>query len=142
MRQAKKIARQIIDCFKQGNKVICFGNGGSLADCTHWAAEFHGIGPVIALNDPVKITSIGNDYGFKKIFWQQILDLGKSEDLIIGISSSGKSENVNFAFGAAINKGMYWLDFPRKGKNIQEVQEYQYRILHEVYRLVKEHYER
>src|SRR3990167_9790016 len=93
-KEGARIAKQIIDCFKRGNKCLIFGNGGSLADASHWAAEFNGIGPVIALNDPAKITSIGNDYGFEYIFETQILDMGKKGDLIIGISSSGLSKNV------------------------------------------------
>ena len=132
-----KIAKQIIDCFKRGNKVICFGNGGSLADCSHWAAEFHGIGPVIALNDPVKITSIGNDCCFEHIFSSQIVDIGKKNDLAIGLSSSGKSNNVNIAFDRAKDWGLEIIDFPRKGKTTQEVQNYQYKLLHDVYLEVK-----
>ena len=90
-REANKIAKQIIDCFKRGNKCLVFGNGGSLQDAGHFSAEFNGIGPVIALNDPAKITSIGNDYGFENIFSRQVFDLSRNGDLIIGISSSGKS---------------------------------------------------
>lgn len=135
---AKQIAKQIIECFKRGNKVLIFGNGGSLADASHFAAEFHGIGPVIALNDPAKITSIGNDYGFEFIFARQIIDLGKPGDLAIGISSSGKSRNVNQIFRITEPKDMDYIDWPRKGKNTQEVQNYQYQLLHSVYILVKE----
>ena len=137
-----KIAKQIIDCFNRGNKCLIFGNGGSLADASHWAAEFNGIGPVIALNDPAKITSIGNDYGFKYIFFQQIKDLGKSWDLAIALSSSGRSENVLNGITAAHGMNMIVIDFPRKGKNTQEVQNYQYQLLHEIYLLVKKNYAR
>lgn len=140
MMTAQQIAEQIIECFKRGNKVICFGNGGSLADCSHWAAEFNGIGPVIALNDPAKITSIGNDYGFKGIFSLQLIDSAMDGDLLIGLSSSGKSENILHAFSVMKNTHTT-IDFPRKGKNTQEVQNYQYKLLHEIYRLVKKYYE-
>ena len=138
MKKVEQIAKQIIDCFKRRNKVICFGNGGSLTDCSHFSAEFNGIGPVIALNDPAKITSIGNDYGFENIFYKQVLDLAIVGDLIIGLSSSGKSQNVNEALMLAANNGLEVIDFPRKGKNTQEVQNYQYQLLHSVYILVKE----
>ena len=135
--KAKKIADQLIFCFRRGNKCIIFGNGGSLQDAGHFAAEFNGIGPVIALNDPAKITSIGNDSLFLYIFSQQILDLGKKGDLAIGISSSGRSANVLLALDMAKARKLEALDFPRKGKNTQEVQEYQYKLLHEIYVIVK-----
>ena len=135
-----KISRQIINCFKRGSKVIIFGNGGSLADASHFAAEFNRIGTVIALNDPVKITSIGNDYGFDTIFERQIIGLCGDGDLLIGLSSSGKSDNVNRALRYG-EEFLNIIDFPRKGKTTQEVQEYQYHLLHKIYIEVKEHYE-
>ena len=137
---AKKIARQIIECFERGNKVLVFGNGGSLADASHFAAEFNGLGPVIALNDPAKITSIGNDSDFSQVFARQVADVGKKGDVAIGLSSSGNSVNVIWALGQAEDIEMVAIDFPRKGKNTQEVQNYQYRLLHEIYRLVKEEF--
>ena len=137
MKQAGKIAKQIIDCFKRGNKVLIFGNGGSLADASHFAAEFHNIGPVIALNDPVKIASIGNDYDFSRIFEMQICDIGNTGDIALGLSSSGKSRNVIEGLEVAESQGLEIIDFPRKGKNTQEVQEYQYKLLHEIYVIVK-----
>src|SRR3990167_3776048 len=135
-----QIAKQIVACFKRGNKVLIFGNGGSLADASHFAAEFNVIGSVIALNDPAKITSIGNDIGFDFIFDIQIFDLGKEGDIAIGLSSSGNSTNVKEGFGAARTKGLEVIDFPRKGKDTQEVQEFQYELLHQVYLEVKELY--
>lgn len=136
----QEIADKIIDCFDRGNKTIIFGNGGSLADSSHFASEFHAIGPVIALNDPVKITSIANDYSFELVFAQQIRDIGKKGDLVIGLSSSGKSANVNLALQTAQESKMKIIDFPRVGNNTQEVQNYQYSLLHEIYVIVKEYY--
>ena len=135
-----KIAEQIIACFKRGNKVIIFGNGGSLADASHFAAEFHGIGPVIALNDPAKITSIANDYDFDAIFDVQIDDISKPGDIVIGLSSSGKSQNVIEGLAEAMSLGLEAIDFPRRGTTTQEVQEYQYHLLHNIYLEVKELY--
>lgn len=137
-----EISQQIINCFKRGNKCLIFGNGGSLADASHWAAEFHTLGPVLALNDPAKITSIGNDRGFDYIFSRQIVDLAIKGDLIIGLSSSGKSRNVNWALQLAESLGYETIDFPRKGKNTEEVQNYQYQLLHLIYREVKIHLNR
>lgn len=137
---AKSIAKQIIECFKRGNRVFIFGNGGSLADASHWAAEFNGIGPVIALNDPAKITSIGNDFGYIYVFSRQIKDMANEGDMIIGLSSSGNSANVNNALEIAPGLRLIPIDFPRKGKNTQEVQNWQYEKLHEIYILVKEEF--
>lgn len=138
MKEAKKIAGQIIACFKRGNKVLIFGNGGSLADASHFAAEFNGIGPVIALNDPAKITSIANDDCFENIFLNQVSTCYRPNDLLIGLSSSGKSENVNRVLRWAKGLGREYIDFPRKGKNTQEVQNYQYILLHQIYGIVRE----
>ena len=136
--QAQKIANQLIKCFRRGNKALVFGNGGSLADASHFAAEFNGIGPVTALNDPAKITSIANDDCFEHIFSTQVYDIGKKGDLAIGISSSGKSKNVIFAeIIAKDDCKMEVIDFPRKGKTTQEVQNYQYRLLHLIYGIIK-----
>lgn len=132
-----KIAKQIIDCFVRGNKVLIFGNGGSLADASHFAAEFHGLGPVIALNDLAKITSIANDGDFDYIFAQQVYDLGKKGDIIVGLSSSGNSKNVNIALFLAEDLGFEIIDFPRLGANTQEVQNFQYQLLHDIYLKVK-----
>ena len=92
----------ILNCFKKGNKVIIFGNGGSAADSQHLAAEFIGRFnfdrkslPAIALTtDTSIITAIGNDYGFDQIFKRQIQALLNRGDVIIAISTSGNSSNV------------------------------------------------
>lgn len=89
-----------------GNKILIFGNGGSAADAQHIAAEFTGrfveerIGlPAIALTtDTSALTAIGNDYGFAYIFSRQIEALAKKGDVLIGISTSGNSQNVLNAF--------------------------------------------
>lgn len=132
-----QIVKAIQACFLRGNKVLVFGNGGSLADASHWAAEFHSIGPVIALNDAAKITSIGNDFGFDLIFVKQVVDLGNRGDIAIGISSSGNSENVRLALIAGAGKGLEIIDWPRKGNTTQEVQNFQYKLLHEVFIAIK-----
>lgn len=135
---AEKLAQQIVSCFKNGNKVLIFGNGGSLADASHFAAEFHELGPVIALDNAAKITSIANDHSFETIFSYQIHDLGVEGDIAIGLSSSGKSANVIRGLIQAKLNRLTPIDWPRKGRGTQEVQNYQYKLLHDVYLLVKE----
>ncbi|SDD39771.1 D-sedoheptulose 7-phosphate isomerase [Pedobacter soli] len=97
--QACKI---ITDCIKSGNKVLLFGNGGSAGDAQHIAAEFTGRFfkerkslPAIALTtDTSALTAIGNDYGFERVFERQVEGLANAGDVLIGISTSGNSENV------------------------------------------------
>jgi D-sedoheptulose 7-phosphate isomerase len=98
-----------VETIKNGNKIILFGNGGSAADAQHIAAEFTGrytterrALPAIALTtDTSALTSIGNDYGYNRIFERQVEALANKGDLLIGISTSGNSKNVLLAF----NKG-------------------------------------
>lgn len=88
--------------FQNGNKILIFGNGGSAADAQHMAAEFVSRYlierlslPAIALTTDTSIlTSIGNDYGFEKIFARQCESLVKKGDIVFAISTSGQSENV------------------------------------------------
>jgi D-sedoheptulose 7-phosphate isomerase len=92
----------VIDTIKNGNKIILFGNGGSAADAQHIAAELIGRFklerqgfPAISLcTDPSVITSLGNDYSFDIIFSRQCESLVQKNDLVIGISTSGNSKNV------------------------------------------------
>ena len=97
-----KIVNSIADALKRGGKLLVFGNGGSAADAQHMAGELVGrfelersALPAIALTtDSSVITSISNDYGFSEIFSRQIEALGAPEDIALGISTSGNSENV------------------------------------------------
>ncbi len=123
------IAKRIKTCFDKGGTLIIFGNGGSMAEASHMAAEFIGIGyPAIALSDPSTLTALSNDFGFEDVFLNWIDALYKSEDLIIGISSSGESENVINAL-----VGFDSIDFPRKGKTTSEIQNNQLKLIHKIY---------
>jgi D-sedoheptulose 7-phosphate isomerase len=87
---------------KKGGKLLICGNGGSAADSQHFAAEVMGrfakerrAWPAIALStDTSVITAVANDYSFNDIFARQVEGIGSSGDLLIGISTSGNSENV------------------------------------------------
>jgi D-sedoheptulose 7-phosphate isomerase len=90
-----------------GNLFAC-GNGGSHCDAMHFAEEWTGIyrknrRPIgaLALGDASHSTCVGNDYGFEHIFERQIQGLGRSGDLLVGLSTSGNSKNVILAFEAA-----------------------------------------
>lgn len=96
-------------CLKKGGKVIFLGNGGSAADSQHLAAEFmvrykKERGPLAAMaltTDTSILTAHPNDYEFETVFERQIRGLGKPEDLVIGLTTSGQSENINLALTAA-----------------------------------------
>ncbi len=98
----EEAANLIIDCLKNGNKILLAGNGGSASQCSHIAAEFTGRFkkdrkplPAIALTtDLSAITAIGNDCGFDKIFERQVEALGKEGDVLIAITTSGNSQNI------------------------------------------------
>ena len=98
----EKAATIIINCLKNGNKIILFGNGGSAADAQHIAAEFIGrfqkerkSYPAISLtSDSSVITSLSYDYSFVLIFSRQCESLVNVNDVVIGISTSGNSKNI------------------------------------------------
>lgn len=97
-----KIAKMILDAYRNGRKVIFFGNGGSAADAQHIAAELvarlylnRRSLPTIALTTNASIlTAIGNDYSSEQIFSRQLEGIGVEGDIAIGISTSGDSQNV------------------------------------------------
>ena len=104
-----KAAQVIHDAFIRDNKVLLFGNGGSASDAQHVAAEFVGrfmrdrnALPAIALTaDTSVMTAVANDYGYEYVFARQIEALGRSGDVVIGISTSGNSKNVVNAYKKA-----------------------------------------
>lgn len=101
--------RLVTESLRQGCKLMICGNGGSAADSQHIAAEFSGRfiedrKPLAALalsTDTSALTCIGNDYSFAEVFSRQVAGLGRAGDCLIGISTSGNSENVLRAVEAA-----------------------------------------
>src|SRR5436853_5187117 len=112
-------AETMAHVFRNGRKVLLFGNGGSAADAQHLAAELVGrFGPdrsplpAISLSTDTSIlTALANDYGYEKIFSRQIEALGCAGDIAIGISTSGNSPNVIAAAGLARSKGLFTVGF-------------------------------
>jgi len=104
----------IAQAFREGKKVLLFGNGGSATDASHIAAEFVNRFlmerpplPAIALNtDSAVLTSISNDYDYSQVFSKQLAALGHEGDVVIGISTSGNSPNVLKAIEVAKRNGM------------------------------------
>lgn len=95
--------------FKSGGKVLICGNGGSAADAQHLAAELvgrlqverRGLPAIALTTDSSNLTALANDYGFDRVFARQVQALARSGDLVIGISTSGKSPNVLLAIEEA-----------------------------------------
>ncbi len=108
------VVQLIAQAFREGKKVILFGNGGSAMDASHIAAEFVNRFlmerpplPAIALNtDAAVLTSISNDYDFSQVYSKQLSALGHEGDVVIGISTSGNSPNVIKAIDVAKKNGM------------------------------------
>ena len=144
----QSIASDIIECFKSGHKVLICGNGGSASQSQHMATEFMGKFeknrlplPAIALTtDTSFITAWSNDNDFKDVFMRQVQALGKVGDILITFSTSGKSESVINAVRQANEQGLKVIDFPRKGKNTAEIQEYQLKLMHKVVRIVEKEF--
>jgi len=141
----EKISKQLIKCFKRGNKVLICGNGGSASMAQHMATELmckfeHDRRPLPAISlttDTSFITAFSNDYDFNAVFARQVLALGKSDDILICISTSGNSQNVNNAMCVGNLKGLCVIDFPRKGKTTAKIQEYQLKLMHDIVREVE-----
>ncbi|HEX8956846.1 MAG TPA: SIS domain-containing protein, partial [Burkholderiaceae bacterium] len=97
-----------------GNKILACGNGGSAADCQHFAAELVGRFererlplPAMALTTDTSImTAVGNDYSFNDIFTKQVQAFGQSGDVLLALSTSGNSANVLNAVDAALERDM------------------------------------
>ncbi len=115
---------------KAGYKILICGNGGSAADSQHFAAEIVGRFekerkgyPAVALTtDTSALTAIGNDYGFDRIFSRQVEALGQKGDILIGISTSGNSENVIKAVEVAKEIGIFTVGFLGKdGGKLKEI---------------------
>jgi D-sedoheptulose 7-phosphate isomerase len=110
-----KVSELLVDAFREGNKVLLFGNGGSAADAQHIAAEFLGrfafdrpALPALALSvNTSAVTAIGNDYGFDLVFARQIEALGRPGDVAIGISTSGNSPNILQGIAVAKKRGLH-----------------------------------
>ena len=109
----------IVKAFKNGNKVLFCGNGGSAADAQHLAAEFSGrfytdrdALPAEALHcNTSYITAVANDYSYDVIYSRLIKGIGNKGDVLVGLSTSGNSKNIFNAFEAAKEKGMITIAF-------------------------------
>ncbi len=104
--QLQAVVERASECLKRGGKILLFGNGGSAADAQHIAAELTGrykkerpaLAAIALTTDTSALTAIGNDYGYERVFSRQVEALANKGDLLVGISTSGNSQNVLLAF--------------------------------------------
>ncbi len=109
------LLNQVVACLKAGGKVVWMGNGGSAADSQHLAAEFMvrykaERGPLASIaltTDTSILTAHANDYHFDTVFERQVRGIVRPQDVVIGLTTSGKSPNINLALQAANELGAY-----------------------------------
>lgn len=135
--EVEKIAELSAQALKNGKKIIFCGNGGSAADSQHLAAELvsklyndrPALAAIALTTDTSALTAIGNDYGYDRLFARQVEGLGQEGDVMIGISTSGRSKNVIEGIVAAKKKGITTIGFlGEDGRNIGELVDHQINI--------------
>lgn len=123
----------IVSAFKNGNKVLFCGNGGSAADAQHLAAEFSGrfytdrdALPAEALHvNTSYLTAVANDYSYDVVYSRLLKGLGHKGDVLVGLSTSGNSTNIVKAFETAKEKGMITVAFTGKtGGLLKDITDY------------------
>lgn len=127
---AERLAKRIIESYRKGGKTIFFGNGGSASDAQHLSAELVARLKIerpmlnsLALNvNTSVITAIANDYSYDDVFARQIEHLVDQKDVVVGLSTSGKSTNVIKALISARNNGAFAVGMTGSpGRPIEEV---------------------
>jgi len=119
----QEASKMVVVTLKNGNKLLLCGNGGSAADAQHIAAELtgrykserRGLPGIALTTDTSALTAIGNDYGYDRVFDRQVESLTNKGDLLIGISTSGNSQNVINAFNVAKELGCITIGLSGKG---------------------------
>jgi D-sedoheptulose 7-phosphate isomerase len=115
----ESVTRVVLEAVRRGSLIMFFGNGGSSADAGHLAAELLGrfaydrrpLAAIALADNTAAMTAIGNDYGYEEVFARQLLGLGRTGDVAIGLSTSGNSLNVVRAFEAAASVGVTTIAF-------------------------------
>ena len=116
---ARKIADVSIAALRAGNKLLLAGNGGSAGDAQHIAAEITGrykldrpaYAAIALTTDTSALTAIANDYGYDQVFSRQVQGLGRRGDVLIGMTTSGRSPNILAALQVAREQGLVTVGF-------------------------------
>ena len=117
------VGRVLARSLEQGGAVLWCGNGGSASDSQHIAAELVGrfkenrrpLRSIALSTDTSVLTCIGNDFGYEEVFSRQVEAIGRPGDVLVGISTSGRSPNVNAAFATARSVGVTTVGLLGKG---------------------------
>jgi D-sedoheptulose 7-phosphate isomerase len=127
---ARRIAAVIVAALRAGNKLLLVGNGGSAADAQHIAAEIVGrykqerpaYAAIALTTDTSALTAIGNDYGYDQVFARQVEGLGQRGDVLLAISTSGRSPSIFNALLKARERGLTTMGFTgTKGQAMGEL---------------------
>jgi D-sedoheptulose 7-phosphate isomerase len=118
-REVTRAADLIEQCLRAGNKLLVCGNGGSAADASHFATELvvrfakdrRALPAICLASDSGILTAAGNDYGFDEIFARQVAAFGVAGDVLIGLTTSGKSKNVIRALEEGKARGLKTIAF-------------------------------
>lgn len=130
--QVIKLSEVVLASLRRGGKIVFMGNGGSAADSQHLAAEFMvrykaERGPLASIaltTDTSILTAHANDYHFDTVFERQVLGLVTDKDVVIGLTTSGKSRNINLGLAAAREIGAYTVALTgRDGGEVKEIAE-------------------
>ena len=116
---ARRIAVAIITALNAGNKILVIGNGGSAADAQHIAAEIVGrykqdrpaYAAIALTTDTSALTAISNDYGFEWVFARQVEGLGRRGDVLLALTTSGRSQSILKALSTARSLGIATIGF-------------------------------
>jgi D-sedoheptulose 7-phosphate isomerase len=116
---ARDIAAAVVAALRAGNKLLIIGNGGSAADAQHIAAEIIGrykrdrpaYAAMALTTDTSALTAIANDYGFEQVFARQVAGLGNPGDVLLALSTSGRSANILAALRTARERGLVTVGF-------------------------------
>ncbi len=163
LKNIEDAGRILVKAIQSGGKIITCGNGGSMCDAMHFTEELTGrfrenrkAIPSISISDASHISCVGNDYGYDEVFSRYVEALGKKEDVLVAISTSGNSTNVIKAAIAAKEKGMLVIGLTGKsgGKLAEKcdveirapfseyadrVQEIHIKIIHSLIHYIEEH---
>ncbi|WP_288106700.1 phosphoheptose isomerase [Limnobacter sp.] len=113
----------MVGALTNGSKVLACGNGGSAADCQHFAAELvgrfererPGLAAIALTTDTSALTAIGNDYSFNEVYSKQVAAIGQPGDVLLAITTSGNSKNITLAIEAAHQREMQVVALTGKG---------------------------
>ena len=129
----EKVANLMTECFRNGNKILFCGNGGSAADAQQLAAEFSGrfytdrdALPAEALHvNTSYLTAVANDYSYDVVYSRMVKGIGRKGDILVGLSTSGNSKNIVQAFKQAHENGMITVGFTgATGGQMKEISDY------------------